>query len=122
MPRIHNKPELRDKRKELRNNSTSAEACLWLRLKKSQLQGRKFRRQHSIGNYIVDFYCPSEKIAVELDGAHHFTSTGMQNDVERDAYLAALEITVIRFENKLVFENPEGLLEEIARHFKSQSI
>ena len=57
------------KRKKLRNNLTPAEAALWNLLKNSQLEGRKFRRQHSVGFYILDFYCPSERMAIELDGA-----------------------------------------------------
>ncbi|MCH2232189.1 MAG: DUF559 domain-containing protein [Crocinitomicaceae bacterium] len=54
----NNKPELKEKRKELRNNATSAERLLWQALKGKQLQGRKFRRQFSVHNYIMDFYCP----------------------------------------------------------------
>ena len=69
---INNKPELKPLRKQLRNFSTSAEAVLWTHLQKSQLQNRKFRRQHSIGNFIADFYCPSEKLVIELDGEDHF--------------------------------------------------
>ena len=59
---LHNKPILKERRKSLRNNATKAEKLLWKILKSSMLDGRKFRRQHSIGNYIVDFYCPAEKI------------------------------------------------------------
>ena len=66
--RIHNRERLRVLRRALRNNATNAEAILWRYLKRRQLKGRKFRRQHSIGPYIVDFYCPAEKLAVELDG------------------------------------------------------
>ena len=71
-----------------------------------------------MGNYILDFYCPQEQIAVELDGAHHFTLAGNEYDTERDAYLASLNIKVLRFENRLVFENIEGILAEIEKHFK----
>ena len=62
---VNNLPTLRTFRKELRNNLTPAEARLWTLLKGSQLAGRKFRRQHSVANYILDFYCPSERLAVE---------------------------------------------------------
>lgn len=74
MSKLHNRKHLKDFRKELRNNSTKAESRLWKVLRKRQLEGRKFRRQHSIGNYIVDFYCPEEKLIVELDGAIHCNS------------------------------------------------
>lgn len=97
---IHNKAELKTLRKKLRNNSTSAEEVLWIQLKQRQLDGRKFRRQHSIGNYIVDFYCPEEQLAVELAGVNHFWEEGMQNDQMRTAYLNSKDIRVIRFGNK----------------------
>ena len=62
---INNKPELKPLRKQLRNYSTSAGAVLWTHLQKSQLQNHKFRRQHSIGNFIADLYCSSEKLVIE---------------------------------------------------------
>jgi len=114
---INNKPELIDKRKRLRNHSTSAEITLWLMLKGKQLAGRKFRRQHSVGYYILDFYCPSEKLAIELDGAPHFTEEGRKRDEVRTRYINSLNISVIRFENVRVFEDPEGVLEEIKKYF-----
>ena len=68
-PRLHNQKHLKLRRRRLRNAATPAERALWLMLKGRQLGGRKFRRQHSIGPYIVDFYCPGERLIVELDGA-----------------------------------------------------
>ncbi|WP_210464616.1 endonuclease domain-containing protein [Rufibacter roseolus] len=115
---IHNVPPLKENRRNLRNNLTSAEAFLWKILQRSQLDGKKFRRQHSVGPYILDFYCPSEMLAIELDGAHHFTYAGMENDHVRTAYLQNLNIRVIRFENKDVFEQTEGVIEEIRRSFR----
>jgi very-short-patch-repair endonuclease len=82
------------------------------------LEGRKFRRQHSFGPFIIDFYCPAEKLAVELDGATHFTEEGMQYDTERTNYLNQYNIKVIRFENQLVFQNTQEVLSEIKKHFK----
>ncbi len=70
---INNRPELKVFRKALRNNSTAAEATLWKMIKGKKLKGRKFRRQFSVEKFILDFYCPSEKLAIELDGAGHFT-------------------------------------------------
>jgi len=61
-------------------------------LKHSNLGGYKFRRQHSVGSYILDFYCPSEKLAVELDGDSHFTDAAIEYDDVRTAYLNALNI------------------------------
>ncbi len=113
MKPISNKPSLKSIRKKLRNNSTPAEAVLWKCLQKSQLNGYKFRRQHSIGNYILDFYCSSKQLAIELDGAAHFTDEGSESDKTRNKYLAEQNIAVLRFENKHVFENQDRLLEFI---------
>ena len=114
---IHNRIELKVFRKNLRNNSTSAEATLWLKLKNSQQDGRKFRRQHSVGAYILDFYCPAEKLCIELDGADHYTGNGEAYDEERTKYLNSLNIRVIRFENKEVFQAIEYVLGRIRSCF-----
>jgi len=103
-------------RRELRNNLTPAEAALWNLLKGKQLEGKKFRRQHSIENYIADFYCPEANLVIELDGAVHNNYAQADYDKERDARLADLGITVIRFENRLVFDHPEYVLGEIKKH------
>ncbi len=118
-PKIHNRKELLNFRKQLRNYGTSAEATLWNYLKNSQLEGRKFRRQHSIGRYIVDFYCPSEKIVIELDGAYHFCEEGIRKDNIRSQFLTSLNLNIIRFENKWIFQDMEFVLREIKNHFKS---
>ena len=112
-----NLPYLKTFRKELRNNATPAEATLWTMLSKKQLEGRKFRRQHSIGNYIVDFYCPSERLAIELDGEGHNDVVQAQYDHERDLFLKSFGVKVLRFENKVVFDHPEGLLENVKQAF-----
>ncbi len=114
---IHNRKYLESFRKDLRNNGTSAEACLWKYLSKSQLEGRKFRRQHSIGDYIVDFYCPKEKLIIELDGEIHNTSNAKEKDETRTIYLNELGFVVIRFENKMVFDHLPSVLQEIKDHF-----
>lgn len=117
--RLHNKKYLKEKRKKLRNNSTEAEILLWLELKQSKLSGRKFRRQHSIGDYIVDFYCPNENLAIELDGEVHFEEDQIEYDRIRDKYLNSLGIEVLRFENQEVLLNIDKVLKEISNHFKT---
>jgi len=117
----HNRSELKSTRKALRNSLTSAEATLWRALQNSQLDGRKFRRQHSIGNYVLDFYCPAERLAVELDGQGHFTVSGETSDTERIAFLQTMLIRVVRFENKMVFEQIEFVLEAIRQAFRFPS-
>ena len=114
---IHNRKEFENIRKSLRKKLTAAEATLWNLLKDKQLDGRKFRRQHSVCNYVLDFYCPSERLAIELDGEHHFTPQGLLYDEQRTADLNALRISVLRFENEEVFQSPEAVLEEIKKHF-----
>ena len=88
---LYNLPYLKEKRKYLRENMTEAELVLWSVLKGKKLEGRKFRRQHSIGHYIADFYCSSEKLIIELDGQHHFTPEGLAKDKKRDEHLALMK-------------------------------
>ena len=115
--KLHNLPKLKGFRKNLRRNLTPAEATLWKMLKGSNLQGRKFRCQHSVGRYILDFYCPTERLAVELDGEGHYNALTQIHDTERRWFLQSQGIKVIRFENKFVFEEPAILLERIESHF-----
>ncbi|HSP10990.1 MAG TPA: DUF559 domain-containing protein [Salegentibacter sp.] len=72
---LHTRKELKEYRRVLRTKMTPAEAFLWTCLKARKLEGKRFTRQHSIGNYIVDFYCASDKLIIELDGEVHFNST-----------------------------------------------
>ena len=97
--------------RELRHNLTEAEAHLWLRLRKRQLKGCQFYRQRIICNYIVDFYCPDAKLAIEIDGGQHYSEPGMVKDAMRDRHLADLGLTVLRFSAREVFENTEGVME-----------
>ncbi len=114
---VNNLPILRTFRKELRNHLTPAEAKLWALLKQSQLDGRKFRRQHSVGHYILDFYCPAERLAIELDGAVHDSASAHEYDRERDLFLECFGIKVLRFENKWVFQETEAILLDIKKYF-----
>jgi very-short-patch-repair endonuclease len=117
---IHNLESSNERRSELRNNLTSAEAVLWLQLKNRKLDGKKFRRQHSIGPFIADFYCPECRVIVELDGAGHFTETGAERDARRTEFLKRFGVRVIRFENRAVFKNMEGVLEAIRLFLKDE--
>lgn len=114
---LHNLPDLETFRKELRNCSTPAEVKLWMYLRDKQLEGRKFRRQHSFGCYILDFYCPSERLAIELDGQPHFEAEAIEYDRERDLFLKHFDVLVLRFVNHWIFENPEGVLNHIRERF-----
>jgi len=112
---IFNRKNLKSFRSSLRNKSTSAEATLWNIIKSKKLDGRKFRRQYSINNYIVDFCCPSEKVVIELDGAPHGEYHKIQKDEIRDQYLESLGFSVLRFENRFVFQDPEYVKDEILK-------
>ena len=114
---LFNRKELKSLRSSLRSSSTSAEAALWESLKSRNLEGRKFRRQYSIGNYIVDFCCPSEKLIIELDGDPQGEYHKIHKDEIRDKYLASLGFTVLRFENRFVFQDPEYIRSEIKKVF-----
>jgi very-short-patch-repair endonuclease len=116
--RTNNLQDQNELRKELRNNGTPAEGRMWLMLKNRQIKGKKFRRQFSVGNFVLDFYCAELKLAIELDGAPHFTSVGVQYDEEREKYLLSQGIKVLRYENKMVFEDPEGIVDDIKNTIK----
>ena len=114
----HTLKHLKENRRELRKSMTPAEAFLWKHLKARKFQGKRFTRQHSIGNYIVDFYCAEEQLIIELDGEIHNNPAAFEKDEERTLFLENLGYTVIRFENKMVFENLPSVLMEIAENLK----
>lgn len=115
MTRVFNKTADKDKRRELRNHMTPAEERLWLMLRGKQFLDTKWRRQYSVGPYVVDFYCAAAKLAIELDGDSHFGGGAEQRDAKRQAYLESFGIRVIRFVNQDVYQNLPRVLEEIAK-------
>lgn len=114
----HDNPESKDNRRQLRKNLTPAEAFLWKNLRGKKLNQKKFRRQHGIGPYIVDFYCAEEGLIIELDGAVHMNPTAEEYDRKRTDYLSKLGFILLRFENKMVFENLSSVLMEIKENFR----
>ena len=101
-------------RKGLRNESTAAEATLWLSLKGRQVEGMRWRRQFGVGPYILDFYCPQLHLCIELDGAPHYTIQGGVNDLQRDECLLQEHgIRTIRIENKDIFDRHDAVIEHI---------
>ena len=102
------------RRRALRRNSTDAESALWFHLRAKRFEGFKFRRQHSCAPYILDFYCPSRHLAVELDGGQHFDPVAAAYDERRSAYLERFGIKVLRFTNDLVFKELSAVLDAIA--------
>ncbi len=114
---VHNRADKKEFRKKLRRALTPAEAELWKSLQRSRLDGRKFRRQHSVGPYILDFYCPEGSLAVELDGEGHYDPAQQFHDADRRKFLKANGIKIARFENFLVFRELEYVLEKIRSNF-----
>lgn len=110
------KPEMKEIRKNLRNNMQYSEARMWAVLQKRQLEGRKFRRQHSIDHFIVDFYCAEEKLVIEIDGSSH--NTKYEYDDYREQHLKNLGLTVLSCPAEALQYNMEYVLEEIKRSFK----
>ena len=97
--------------RELRNNPTYAEQTLWKVLRARQLSGHRFRRQHPIGPYIVDFVCLERNLVVELDGGQHLES--MEYDAERSSYLNDCGFSVIQFWNNQALKELDGVREAI---------
>ncbi len=100
-------------RQDLRTYGTMHEATLWLMLKNRQIGGVRFRRQFSVGAYVLDFYCPELKLCIELDGADHFTNEGAEHDEVRTAFLVGEGIEILRFENRDLFEKQTFVLNAI---------
>jgi very-short-patch-repair endonuclease len=99
--------------RQLRAESTDAERKLWSRLRNKQLGGVKFRRQHPIGPFVVDFYCSNARLVIELDGSQHRDITGAQYDERRSRWLSEQGYRVLRFPNADVFKNLAGVMEGI---------
>ncbi|GAB3887450.1 endonuclease domain-containing protein [Spirosoma agri] len=97
--RVSNDPLIKELRRELRQNQTQAEDVLWEELRGRRLADTKFRRQHSLGYFIVDFYCAEYKLVIEVDGAVHNTLEAHIKDAEREAVLCDLGLTILRFTN-----------------------
>lgn len=112
---------LKDRRRDLRARSTDAERLLWQKLRGRQVCNLKFFRQFSIGPYILDFYCPEKKIAIELDGSQHTTEQGVAYDVERTAYLTGKDVKVMRFWNNEVLTNVDGVVMKVLEVVKPNS-
>ena len=110
-----------DLKRRLRSNMTGPETRLWSRLRARQLQGLKFRRQHGIGPYIVDFYCPEQSLVIEVDGDDHADADQILKDRQREKYLQSLGLHVIRYINDDILKNLDGVMEDLAERLSSRS-
>lgn len=115
---VHNKKSLKEIRRNLRQEDTEAEDFLWQHIRNRKLNQLKFNRQHSIGNYIVDFYCASKRLIIELDGKVHSIPDQKQKDIVRDENLKEMNFKILRFSNDEVLLTVNLVKEEIIKHCK----
>jgi very-short-patch-repair endonuclease len=113
MTRVFNRTSEKEKRRKLRNSMTEEEIILWSRLKNRQVEGLKFRRQYSVGPFVVDFYCPDRKLAVEVDGGGHFERDAVIRDRRRQKFIEKYGIGFLRVTNLDVRRNLDGVLSAI---------
>ena len=114
MTKLFNKISEKLKRRELRSKMTKAEAIVWQKLRCKQIENCKFRNQYSVDRFVLDFYSPEIKLAIEIDGECHFQEGVAQYDQERQIFIESAGIKFLRFTNKDVYENLNGVLETIA--------
>ncbi len=115
MNEFFNRESETKKRRELRGRMTDAEVILWSRLKGRQLLGCKFRRQYSVGSFVIDFYSVEIKLGIELDGHSHFQPGAPEYDLKRQQFIEAFGIRIVRILNDDVYKNLDGVLEMIGR-------
>jgi len=115
--RIFNRQQQKLQRQQLRANMPMPEKILWAKIRNQQL-GVKFRRQHGIGRYIVDFYCPEWALVIELDGDSHYQDGAQEYDAMRDEFMRSMGIHVLRFTNVEVMNNLETAVMKIYERLK----
>jgi len=119
MTKLYNKTSEKLKRQQLRREMTKAEKLLWEKLKSQQLENCKFRRQYSVDKFVIDFYSPEIKLAIEVDGDSHFQDGAVEYDAERQTFIESVGIKFLRFTNDDVYHNLEGVIEVIAGKIQS---
>jgi very-short-patch-repair endonuclease len=118
MTKHFNKPTEKAKRRKLRQNQTGAEELVWRFLRNRQLSGYKFRRQFSVDHFVIDFYCPELKLAVELDGESHNDPDQKRKDISRQKYLESFNIKFVRIKDEELFGNSEKAFGKIENAIK----
>ena len=110
MPYLYNDKIVKLRRRSLRGSQTDAERKIWNIIRGKKLSGFKFLRQYSVGSYILDFYCPALRLAIEIDGSQHIDNA---HDIMRTAFLRQHNISVLRFWNNDVLSNMDGVCKSI---------
>ena len=115
---IYNRTSEKLKRKQLRQNMTNCEKIIWAKLKNKQVENCKFRNQYSVAEFVVDFYCPELKLAIEIDGDSHFVEGAIEYDRDRQKFIESLGICFLRFTNDDVYHRLDGVLEKIVERIR----
>lgn len=110
---LYYNPKNKINSRSLRVSQTDAELFLWSHIRRKQINNIQFYRQKPLGNFIVDFYAPSVKLVIEIDGGQHFEKEYIQKDIKRDAYLKKLGLKVLRFDNFQIIQFIDDVLEVI---------
>ena len=121
MTKHFNKPSETKKRRKLRQHQTNAEELAWRFLRNRQMLGYKFKRQYSVNHFVIDFYCPELKLAVEIDGGSHINPEQQKKDVIRQKYLEAFHIKFVRIKDEELFSNSNKAFSKIENAIKSIS-
>ena len=122
MTELFNKKSEKEKRRFLRKNSTLAEKIVWSGIRRRQVEGERFLRQFSVKYYVLDFYCPKLRLAIEIDGETHVTEKELEYDRRRQNYLESLGIVFLRFRNEEVFSNADKVIEKIKTKVKELKV
>ena len=113
MGELYNRKKDNEKRKKLRHEMSKAEVLLWCELKGKQFSGYKFRRQYGVGGFVIDFYCPELRLAIEVDGATHSTDEEIEYDKKRENIISDYNIYFFRFINEEIYSDLHNVKEKI---------
>ncbi len=122
MGKIYNKRGQNEIRRKLRSEMSKAEVLLWIQLKGKQICGYKFRRQFGVDIYSIDFYCPKLKLAIEVDGATHFSDEDIEKDKIRQRKIEEFGIKFLRFTNLDIYDSLSGVIDIIKEKIKEIEI
>ena len=121
MMRHFNKPEMKETRRYLRRKQTYCEKLIWMYLRNRRFLGCKFRRQYSVDSFVIDFYCPELKLAIEIDGEIHELDEQMIKDKTRQEYLESYGIHFLRIRNDALLGHPDREFKRIEDVIKKLS-
>ena len=122
MTEIYNKNAIKEIRKTLRKRATETEKILWRHLKQKKFCGIRFKRQYSVGSYVLDFYCPKFRLAIEIDGGYHLKKDVQQYDKIRQENIENVGIKFVRFSNEETLNNIENVLQKIEENLNSSPL